>query len=357
MSKFIYIIALTILAPTLIFGQVVVSMKIDTNQIYIGEQVLLKLKVSANANQVIVMPQYPDSQLVKGVEVLSHYTDKSEKLDGGRRISITEAYRITSFDSSLYYIPPIEVQVDDKQYKSSQGLALKVITPNIDTTKVDKIYGPMENAQTIYTWSDLKLPFYIWLFGLVLLVISVYIALQIKSNHRIVPKIILKPEGPPHKIATKRINRLKQKLPKSAEEIHYFYSELTDIIRVYITKRFGFKATAMTTNQVLDRLKNNTPAEMLDELRNLFQATDLIKYAGINNVVGDCGKNILVATEYINATKNEKNVAQKKIKKTEAEVARSFRMRLILTIVNSLVFIVGFAFVGRAMYIVYDMIF
>ena len=185
----------------------------------------------------------------------------------------------------------------------------------------------------------------------------VYIALQIKSNHRIVPKIVLKREGPPHKVAVKRINHLKQKMPKNKEEFHYFYSELTDIIKVYITKRFGFKATAMTTNQIFEKLKSGTSDRLLDELQNLFQTADLIKYAGINNFMGNCAQNIIVATEYIDATKTEYNVAQKKKKKVEPKVKRSFRMRIVLTIVNSVFFLVGLGVVGWSMFYVYNMIF
>ena len=334
-------------------GQVFVSVKMDTNQIYIGEQVLLKLKVTANNNQVIVMPEYPDSQLIKGVEVLDHYTESKEYLDGGRRQSITEAYRITSFDSALYYVPPVEVQVDGQTYKSRQGLALKVISPSVDTTKVDKINGPMENAQVFYEWSDIRRPFLLWALGVLLLIAATYIALQIKNNHRIVPKIFLRPEGPPHKVAMKHLAQLKKRDLTSADDLHWFYTELTDILRVYIGKRFGFKATAMTTAQILERLAGDTPQQMLKKLADLFEATDLIKYAGVSGSDVEKDKNLATVVEYVDATKEDPR--KKEAKPAVApEVKRSYKARVMLMIVNYLVVLTGCGLIAWSFYTVYD---
>ena len=234
MFRNIIVLLSLLLASLQMSAQVIVSLKMDTNQIYIGEQVLLKLKVTADANQVVIMPEYPDSQLVKGVEVLNHYTESTEILNAGKRHAVTEAYRITSFDSALYYIPPIEVEVDGKKYASRQGMALKVVSPNVDTTKVDKFYGQMQNAEVLYDWSDLKRPVIFWFLGVLLILASIYIALQIKNNHRILPKIRLRPEGPPHKWAMKQIDKLKSNTPATPEEAHVYYTDLTDIIRTYI---------------------------------------------------------------------------------------------------------------------------
>lgn len=355
MSKYILSV-LFFLCSTVSHGQVYVSMKMDTNHIYIGEQVLLKLKVTANSNQVVVMPEFPDSQLVKGVEVLNHYTEKEERLDGGKRLSLTEAYRITSFDSALYYIPPIEVQVDGKVLKSSQGLALKVVSPSVDTTKVEKINGPMENVEVSYDWNDLKKPFLSWIIGVVMLILALYMALQIKNNHRIVPKIIFMPERPPHRVALRRLNNLKKKEGSDAEYLHLFFTELADILKIYIEKRYDFKATAMTTSQMMEQLKDNTPQSLFEKLKELFQTADLIKYAGISGSGEKKDTNLLLAAEYIDATKEETG---KKVRKqaSEPEVRRSYKMRIILIALNYIVAIFGCGLVAWLIYTIYNMMF
>lgn len=47
-----------------------------------------------------------------------------------KRMLITQEYTVTSFDSALYYLPPMEVLVDNKAYRS-KALALKVYSMNV----------------------------------------------------------------------------------------------------------------------------------------------------------------------------------------------------------------------------------
>ena len=39
-------------------------------------------------------------------------------LNEGKRLEIQQKYTITAWDSSFYYLPPFEVKVDGKEYKS-----------------------------------------------------------------------------------------------------------------------------------------------------------------------------------------------------------------------------------------------
>lgn len=356
MYKYIVFLLLCMLALAKTSAQVIVTLQMDTNQIYIGEQVSLKLKVTADANLPIVVPQYPDSQLIDGVEVVDRYAESNDLLNAGRRQSLTQVYRITSFDSALYYIPPVEVRVGDKTYKSREGMALKVVSPEVDTTKVDKFFGAMENAHVVYDWNDLKRPLCFWLIGILLIVVAIYMAIQIKNNHRILPKINLHLEGPPHKVAIKQIEKLKSTHPTDSEEAHIYYSGLSEIVRTYIAKRYGFKATAMTTAQIIERLKDiNTPG-MLKELDQMFQTSDLVKYAGISTIVSENDPNIRVAVEYINTTK-ESEAERKNKRKTKAdiEVTRSYQTHALLVAVCSLVALSGIVLVGWAVGIMYNL--
>ena len=331
------ILLLSLLITTMVMGQVNVTMKMDTNQIFIGEQVLLKLKVSAGSNDIVIVPQYPDSVLVEGVEVLSHYRESTASLDAGRRQTIVEAYRITSFDSALYYIPPMEVQVGDSVYKSKSGMALKVVSPEVDTTKVDKFFGPKENAEVYYDWSDLRRPFLLWLLGVLLLLVAAYMAVQIKNNHRILPKL--------------QVNR-----PEAPEEAHRYYADLTDIVRTYIARRYGFKATAMTSAQIIERLQGANDTKLLAELQEMFEAADLVKYAGLNTAIDENDRNLLIAIEYVNATKETEADKKRAPKpKEEPKVKRSRRQRALLVATNVVVAAAGVALFVWAVVIMYNM--
>lgn len=336
-------------------AQVDVTMKMDTNHILIGEQVRLKLKVAAGINDVVVMPEYPDSQLVEGVEVIRHFTEDINEIDEGKRRQLTEVYVITSFDSAHYKLPAMEVVVAGTSHKSKNTLSLDVFSPAVDTLHLDKFYGMADNVKVVFDWLDLRLPFILWLLGLLLLIIACYVGIQIKSNHRIIPKLKLKFEGPPHKQAFRQIEKLRQKKPATPDDAHVYYTELTDILRLYIERRYGCKATAMTTSEILVQLQPYNNVSLIDKLRKLLESIDLVKYAGISNAIEDSNKVLASAIEYVDATKETEADRKKASKaKEEPHVKRSRRRRNLLIFLNWLIALLGISLLVWATIIMYN---
>lgn len=339
-------------------AQVTVTQQLDTNQIFIGEQVLLKVKVTANANDLIVMPNLAKSNVVDGVEVINQYVEKQETLNGGRRKSITQAYRITSFDSALYRIPPIEVEVNQKPYHSETGNGFKVVSPEVDTVHVNKFLAPKECIDVVYDWDDFKRPMTFWALGVLLLMAAVYMAVQIRNNHRLLPKLRLFPEPPPHKWAMKQISVLNAHKPTAPEDAHLYYAELTDIIRSYISKRYGFKATAMTSEQIITYLKDVNDPKLLSDLREMFNAADLVKYAGVVSEIKEDDRNLLIAMEYVNCTKDIQQEKQKPVEvKEEPKVKRSRNTRNLLIGATVVVALAGMVLFLWSVAIMYDLYF
>lgn len=325
-------------------AQVDISMKMDTNQILIGEQVRLHLNVSAGINDVVVMPEYPDSQLVKGIEVLRHYTETICEIDNGKRRQLVETYVITSFDSAHYTIPPMEVVVAGTTHKSKNSLPFNVFCPVVDTLHLDKFYGPTDNIRVIFNWDDLRLPFLLWLLSLILFIASCYIGIQIKNNHRIIPKLKFRPEGPPHKLAFRQIEKLRQKKTETPDEAHTYYTELTDILRLYIERRYEYKATAMTSAEIITKLQQYNDTKLIDKLRNLLESVDLVKYAGLSTAIDDINHALATAIEYVDATKETEGDRRRATKpKEEPLVKRSRLRRNILLLINWLIALAAIA--------------
>ena len=116
---------------------VTVEAKIDSLQILIGEQAKLQLQVAMDARQRAIFPAYADT-LIKGVEIIETIKPDTQFLNDRQRMLITQEYVITSFDSALYYLPPMSVTVDGKEYKS-KALALKVYSMPVDTLHPDQL--------------------------------------------------------------------------------------------------------------------------------------------------------------------------------------------------------------------------
>ena len=88
-------------SPLVRAQQVTVDASIDSLQILIGEQARVKLEVSMDADQKLVLPALRDT-LVKGVEILDIAKPDTQLLNDGKRMLIQQQYTVTSFDSALY---------------------------------------------------------------------------------------------------------------------------------------------------------------------------------------------------------------------------------------------------------------
>ena len=87
---------------------VTVEAKIDSLQILIGEQAKVQLQVAMDAKQRAIFPAYTDT-LVRGVEIIETVKPDTQFLNDRQRMVITQEYIITSFDSALYYLPPMRM--------------------------------------------------------------------------------------------------------------------------------------------------------------------------------------------------------------------------------------------------------
>ena len=223
--------------------------------------------------------------------------------EGARRL-VSQSYIVTSFDSALYYLPPLVVKVDGKEYQS-KNLALRVLSIPVDTVHVDRFYGPKEIMAVPFSWTDWSLIFVLSVLLLVWVLGLAYFYIRYRDNKPIIKIIKLAPKVLPHTKAMEEIDQIKAEKVWAKEDSKEYYTRLTAILRTYIEKRYGFNAMEMTSTEIIDRLLKEQTSESLDELRMLFQTADLVKFAKYNTLINENDANLVNAIEFINQTKVE----------------------------------------------------
>ena len=231
---------------------VTVEAKIDSLQILIGEQAKVQLQVAMDAKQRAIFPAYTDT-LVRGVEIIETVKPDTQFLNARQRMLITQEYVITSFDSALYYLPPMPVTVDGKEYKS-KALALKVYSIPVDTLHPDQFFGQKPVMKAPFAWEDWYGLISCSFLALPLLGLLIYLIVRIRDNKPIIRKIKVEPKLPPHQAAMKEIERIKTEKVWQKGRSKEYYTELTDALRTYIKDRFGFNALEMTSSEIIDKL-------------------------------------------------------------------------------------------------------
>lgn len=348
MNKNIFLIVFLFLISNRVASQsVTVEAKIDSLQILIGEQAKIQLQVAMDAKQRAVFPVYSDT-LVHGVEIVETAKPDTQYLNDRQRMVITQEYTVTSFDSALYYLPPMSVTVDKKEYKS-KALALKVYSMPVDTLHPDQFFDPKPVMNAPFVWAD-------W-YGLIgcsflvlpLLALLIYLIIRFRDNKPIIRKVKVEPKLPPHQLAMQAIERIKgEKIWQKGRSKEY-YTDLTDTLRAYIRDRFGFNALEMTSSEIIDKLMEINDKEALADLKILFQTADLVKFAKHDPQMNENDANLINAIDFINETKlpEEENL---KPQPTEITIIEKRSLRAKILLICGIIFLT-IALVGTIIYI------
>ena len=322
MKKTILLITL-ILNVLIAFAQASVEAKIDPIEMMIGEQATVTLTVQAGEGAKVQWPTFqPRQQIVPGVEVLATHTSNQS-------MTLT----LTSFDGNLYHLPPFKVKVNDKEVKSAD-LALKVVEIEVDTTHMEKFFGPKDVQDNPFLWSDWSLPFWLSVLMLLMLAVGYYLYLRLRSNKPVIAHIKIVKRLLPHQKAMKEIEQIKADKMVTSENQKEYYTKLTDTLRKYIEERYGFSAMEMTSSEIIDRLMSTGDQQSLDELRQLFTTADLVKFAKYSTMINENDANLVSAIDFINQTKLE-NQPVEEVQKPQLSEAdqRSQKERRVLKVV------------------------
>jgi hypothetical protein len=247
-----------------------VTATIDTTNIRIGEQFLLKISVAEIQNVIL-----PKIQL-KGLEVVD-----STRIDTIKN-SLIRRYILTGFDSGAFYIPQQQIFVKNQAFLTD-SLLVNVATIAIDTTKVKKF--PIKTIKKEpYTFDDFKI--YIYLILAILAIIGFWIYWFVVRKRKETEDAPTYRILPPYEEAILRLTALDEKLLWQNNKIKEYYSELTEIVRGYIERELKVPALEKTTDEVLEMIKDfksadsiETSKETIDRLKDLLREADLVKFA------------------------------------------------------------------------------
>lgn len=342
-KRVIYIILfLTLFVGSATSQNVVLNAEIDTFQMFIGEQTKIKLELSVDAGNQVKMPD-TGKDLVLGIEILEKKNSIRSINDGKRDIYINE-YLITSFDSTLYEIPPFEVLVNDSVFKSN-SLALAVYSVPIDTTNLQNICGPKEVWEVNLTWEEYRDSVHLGIILFFLALALAWVVVRFVKNKPIIRIVKVKPKEPSHVVALNKIDEIKNDESwRQDNNTKEYYTRLTDALREYMYNRFKFNAAEMTTSEIIDYLHSIKSEDNIAELKEILEVADLVKFAKFHPTMNEKDLNMANAIEYVNATKNieeeKQETTEKRIVNKRSLLEKRILIASIVTIVITLVVIV-----------------
>lgn len=309
-AKYVLYILILIIANNSLMASVSFNAKLDSATLLMGNQTIIHLEILQDESQkghILNEPKQSDTiiEIVRGVEFTKIVRNDTSKV--GNNIQINRDYLIQSFDSGLYTIPPFKYVIGVDTFKS-KPLTLKVLPVAIDSiyTSIHD-YADLENVES--KWFDILPNWVIDYWGLILIIfviilgiIAVIYILKSKGKSIIPRKKVI----PPYELAMIKLTKLKElRLCENGQEKE-FYTQLTDILREYLTGRFNINAMEMTTTQIINSLKSNKESQVTNNnMELILEMADFVKFAKVRPLPDDNTKVFQAAIQFITDTKPE----------------------------------------------------
>lgn len=276
--------------------------KLDTASISIGQQVWLRINLTVPKKIKVIWPILQDS-LTSHVEILRK--SSIDTLANGDYINYSQRLTITSFDSGSYTLPPIGINYQlandtAMQHVFTQAITFRVQTVKIDTTHaIRDIKGPMEAP---LTFAEI-VPWLLAVLALAIVMTLLWYYLRQRKNNKPFISLPRKPKLPAYQIALESLDELNSRKLWQNGRIKEYYSQLTDIIRLYIEDQFGIAAIEMTTDEILNAfMNNNGGSNVANKLQQVLTTADLAKFAKAQPVASENGLCMQNAIEFIKET-------------------------------------------------------
>ena len=258
----------------------VVSAAIDSTTLFIGDQTDLHLRATSEVGEQVQMPVLGE-HLIPGIEIVDRTIVDTTTLSDGR-VQYNQYLTLTSFEDSLFYIEPLPfVSGDDTVW--SESLMLNVVQPfemdstDLAITDIKGIY-----RAPIWWWGFLR-----WVL-LALAVAGVGVGgyylityLQSRMGKRDEDAVAAEPLRPAEEVALEKLDAIREQKIWQTGQIKEYHTQLTDVVREYIARRFEVSSAEQTSDETLRAMRPllSDKKDLYEQLRKMLTLADLVKFA------------------------------------------------------------------------------
>lgn len=327
---FIIILITGILPYSANASEITVKARLDSVNLLMGKLMNLHLEVVENKGSKGSFRIFNDSDRAKGyasvcgdsVELRCDYSIDTVELGSGK-VQLNYTVPVQAFDSGTFTLPPLAYAVGNDTAYANQ-LTFNVVP--VSVTAEDPISGFAPVAEPdgngFFDWvPDWILDFW-WIWLIIFLSVCAFIYALKNYKKGGLEKILSKPVLPPWQEALAQLHDLKErKLWEQGLEKQYF-TELTDILRVYLFKRFGINAMEMTTSQIMNIILQSDFKDKKDYMRHILNVADFVKFAKVRPLPADNIAAYDNAVNFVNETipsTPEESEAKSHLKNTQPE--------------------------------------
>lgn len=279
-KKLIILILLTITSLNTIVAQTVIGVA-DKKNYNIGDRIEFFFKVpfdnqkpqrlivgKSNSDSLELQRTIIDTIVENNKQYLRYKQYYTSFISGERSLGEAVAVQIGQNTDNIIEVIPAKIEI---------------LEYPIDTTKIE-----VKDIKTVleekFTIKEI-LPIIYVLIALIIIGVGLYFFIRYMKKRKQnieTPEIVKEePKIPPHVKALQSLEDLYNKKLSERNLQKQFYTELTEIIWIYLEERFGIYASEMTSSEILSQVKmnNNISQNNFMLLNKIFHTSDLVKFA------------------------------------------------------------------------------
>jgi LPXTG-motif cell wall-anchored protein len=248
---------------------------VDSTHMFIGDQMRLRLELSAQQGVVLEPLNLSVVSADSVFEVLAE--SKWDTLGtAGNNLRLQKNLLFIAWDSGYQRLPAIPVVY--KFGGKTDTFFTREIPIEIELLKVDTTLADIKPILK----EPVKLQDFIWYIlgavGLALLILLVFYLRKRKKEEPVpVPQVV---ELLPHELAIQQLEELERQQMWQSGQVKGYHSALTYIVREYLEKRYGIQALEQTTDEILAQLRQRDfDLSLAQKLGDVLQTADLVKFA------------------------------------------------------------------------------
>ena len=304
-----------------LLAAIIVSASIDSTQMVLGEQTKMQLEVTCTAAEGVQIPQ-PEQQLPTGVESLN-LQPKTDTVTENGQLRLQQEWILTSFRDTVYTVQPFVLTASGDTVKAAPQ-TLTILRPE-GIEQMEDIHDIKDIERAGIWWWDIVMWILIALGIGVFIGAIVYVVLwQQRHKQKDAPlaqKIILRPA---EEVALEQLDAIKAAKIWQQGQGKQYHTELTDVIRTYIGRRFDVHSTEKTSDETLRELKPillmakgegqmANGKELYERLSQMLQLADFVKFAKYEAMPEENERALNTAYEFVNATTPQKEEEEEKV--------------------------------------------
>ena len=258
----------------------VVSAAIASTTLMIGDQTDLHLQATSEVGEQVQWPVL-DKELIPGIEVVDKTIVDTVSLKDGR-VQYNQYVTLTSFEDSLFYIAPLAF-VSDGDTVWSDAMTLNVVQPfEMDTT--DMAIADIKDVYKAPIWWWGVLRWVLLALGIAAVGVGGYYLityLQARFGKKDEELVAAEPLRPADEVALEKLDVIREEKIWQAGQVKEYHTQLTDVVREYIARRFDVSSVEQTSDETLSAIRPllKEQKDLYEQLRKMLTLADLVKFA------------------------------------------------------------------------------